>query len=66
MNDINMSRTVRWYHIFGRSYNPQWFRHELKCIRIKLHRRFRHKNKVNIKKGLEIESEPRTTGWETY
>ena len=62
----NMARTIRWYHILGKFYNPQWFRHELKCIRIKLHQRFRHKNKVTIKKGLDIELEPKTRGWETY
>ncbi len=61
-----MSKTVRWYHILGKSYNLQWFRHELRRIRTKLHRKFRHINKVNIKKGSDIEIEPKTRGWETY
>lgn len=61
-----MTNTIRWYHIIGRFYNPRWIIHELKLIRTKLHRRFRHKNKMYIKKGLDIEHEPKTIGWETY
>ncbi len=61
-----MTETIRWYHKLGKYYNLYWFRHELKCIRIELHRKFRHRNKVAVKKGLDVESEPKTTGWETY
>lgn len=61
-----MTRTIRWYHMLGRFYNPYWFRHELRHIRIKLHRKFRYRNKVAIKRGLDIEFESRTRGWETY
>ena len=61
-----MARTIRWYYLFNIFYNIYWCKHELKNIRTKLHRKFRHKNKVNIKKGLDIELEPKTRGWETY
>ena len=61
-----MSKTLRLYHKLGKYYNLYWFKHELKYIRTELHRKFRHNNKISTKKGLDIESEPKTTGWETY
>lgn len=61
-----MSKTTRWYYLFNKFYNTYWFKHELKSIRIKLHRKFRHKNKLNIKRGLDTEVESKTNGWKTY
>jgi len=61
-----MARTTRWYYRLNMVRNPYWYRHELKYVRIKLHRRYRHRNRITLRKGVDIESEPRTTGWETY
>lgn len=61
-----MTKTIRWYHKLGMSYNPYWFRHEVRYIRTLLHRRFRYNNRIAIKKWKDIEIEPRTRGWITY
>ncbi len=61
-----MTKTKRWYHNIGISYNPYWFTHELKDIRKMLHRRYRHYNRIVIKKFIDIEIEPVTKGWMTY
>lgn len=61
-----MSKTIRWYQKYDMTYNPYWHRHELKDVRIALHRRYRHRNKIAIKNGIDIELERRTTGWVTY
>lgn len=62
----NMTKTIRWYHKIGISYNPYWFRHELIYIRKMLHRKFRHNNRIAIRKYKDVEIEPRTRGWITY
>lgn len=46
-----MAKTIRWYHKLGISYNPYWYRHEVKYIRSLLHRRFRHNNRVAVNNG---------------
>lgn len=77
-----MGKTVRWYHIKEhvkkltkerkswihpwKEINPYWFRHELRCIRTELHRKYRHFNRIQIKKGRDIEKEQRTNGWMTH
>ena len=61
-----MTKTIRWYHKLGKSYNPYWFKHEVGYIRTLLHRRFRHNNRIAIRKYIDIEIEPRTRGRLTY
>ena len=75
-----MTKTIRWYNKLGISYNPYWYRHEVRYIRSLLHRRFRHNNRVAInnskklinnskmlsKKCLDIQIEPKTRGWITF
>lgn len=77
-----MSRTYRWWHrkrnafLFEKylsdltpvwkNINPFYFRHELKIIRVKLHRASRKNNKVLLQKGRDIEPEIKTNGWETH
>ena len=61
-----MTKTIRWYHKLGKSYNPYWFKHEVRYIRTLLHRRFRHNNRIAIRKYIDIEIEPRTRGRLTY
>ena len=61
-----MTKTIRWYHKLGKSYNPYWFMHEVRYIRTLLHRRFRHNNRIAIRKYMDIEIEPRTRGRITY
>jgi len=77
-----MSNTIRWYQIpkkvkkltkerkrFIHSWkyiNPFYFRHELKFIRVKEHRKYRHVNKIRIKRNMDILIEPKTNGWLTY
>jgi hypothetical protein len=61
-----MTKTIRWYHRLGISYNPYWYEHEVKYIRAMLHRRFRHSNRISIRKLLDIQIEPKTRGWVTY
>lgn len=61
-----MAKTIRWYHRLGVSYNPYWYRHEIAYIRAMLHRRFRHNNRIAIRKLLDIQIEPNTRGWVTY
>lgn len=73
-----MSKTIRWYQRLHNRVrlkiskinsweqtNPYWFRHELKKIRIKIHRQVRRDNKVRLQKGWDIEMEQRTNGWIT-
>jgi len=45
--------------------NPYWFKHETKFIRIELRRKQRHRNKIRIRKGMDILPELRTCGWES-
>ena len=61
-----MTKTIRWYHKLGISYNPYWCMHEIKYIRSLLHRRYRHNNRVAIRKSLDIQIEPKTRGWITF
>lgn len=61
-----MTKTIRWYHKLGTSYNPYWHRHEVRYIRSLLHRRFRHNNKIAIRKSLDIQIEHKTRGWITF
>jgi len=72
-----MTGTTRWYHNLGISHNPYWFMHELKEIRRVIHRRYRHNNRIAMRKlnafnqinlisTIDIEIEPRTRGWLTY
>ncbi len=61
-----MAKTKRWYYNMDISYNPYWFTHELKEIRKMLHRRYRHSNRISIRKLIDIEIEPRTRGRITY
>lgn len=74
-----MSRTLRWWNnsnikkvskriraFINSNINPFYWKHELKFIRVKLHRQFRHMNRQNIKKGLDYEKEPKTNGWMTH
>lgn len=61
-----MTKTIRWYHKLGIPYNPYWYRHEVIYIRTVLHRRFRHSNRIAIRKWLDIQIEPKTRGWVTY
>ena len=28
-----MTKTIRWYHRLGISYNPYWYRHEARYVR---------------------------------
>lgn len=68
----SMTNTMRWYHHLNTQYNPYWFMHELKKVRIELHRKYRHGNRIivkkcmTIKKYIDIEIEPKTRGWITY
>lgn len=57
-----MSDTKRWYYSFL-DYNSYWYRHEIKEIRIALHRSYRRYNKFLLKKLRDIEIEKRTCGW---
>lgn len=61
-----MGKTVRWWQKIGYEYNPYHMKHELKEIRIQIHRAIRHLNKVRIKKGVDIEAESKTCGWVSY
>ena len=61
-----MSRTIRWYHNLGISYNPYWVFHELRRIRKMLHRRYRYNNRIALRKYIDVEFEPKTRGWLTY
>lgn len=77
-----MSKTLRWWQkkknvfIFikhmgnctpvWKNINPFYFRHDLKIVRIKLHRASRRNNKVLLQKGKDIELEIKTNGWETH
>lgn len=79
---VQRGKTIRWWNIrehvkkltkdrkawihSWKYINPFWFRHELKTIRVKLHRKSRHANRIRLKKGLDIEPELRTNGWETH
>ena len=49
-----------------KNINPFYFRHDLKIVRIKLHRASRRNNKVLLQKGKDIELEIKTNGWETH
>lgn len=73
-----MSKTIRWYQRLHnrvrlkmstinswKPTNPYWFRHELRKIRVKIHRQFRRNNKIRLQKGWDIEMEPKTNGWVT-
>ena len=76
-----MSRTNRWWNkhknfirltkdrsfiLKCKDINPFYFRHELKFLRVKMHRALRRGNKIRLIKGWEIESEEKTNGWLTH
>lgn len=77
-----MGKTLRWWnkpsnrarlnirlvaHIHPwKVINPFYFKHERKEVRIEIHRETRHANRIRIKKGMDIENEIKTNGWETY
>ena len=67
-----MTNTKRWYHNLNVKYNPYWFMHELREIRRVLHRKYRHHNKIIMRKYIpmsgcmDIEIEPKTRGWITF
>lgn len=77
---VQHGKTLRWWNNprikkipsrikeFAKKWNenPFFFRHELRVIRTEMHRQFRHLNRQNIKKGRDIEKEPKTNGWLTY
>ena len=76
-----MSYTIRWYQIPGKTkkltkeqkswihpwkyINLFYFKHERKEQRIEEHRKYRHRNRIRIKKGMDILYEPKTRGWLT-
>lgn len=76
-----MGKTIRWYHKSHnimrlnrkiasmihpwKQFNPYWFKHELKFIRVKIHRQARRNNKIRLQKGWDIELEQKTNGWIT-
>jgi len=77
-----MGKTLRWFnkpqnisrlngHRAGtirpwRDTNPYYFRHELKEVRVELHRESRHANRIRVRKGQDIEPEIKTNGWNTH
>jgi len=62
-----MTNTIRWYNKLDKWYNPYYFKHELKAVRVKIHRTIRHLNRQNIHCGLfDIEKEVKTNGWISY
>jgi hypothetical protein len=77
-----MSRTIRWYQIPEKVkkltkarkvwihpwkyINPFYFRHEHKLVRVEEHRKYRHRNKIRVEKGMDIFIEPKTNGWLTH
>ncbi len=75
-----MGKTIRWWNnprmkklsarirtaINNWNVNPFYFKHELKEIRTELHRKSRHANRIRLDKGLDIEPERKTCGWETH
>jgi len=77
-----MSRTIRWYQIPERIktlpprrkawihpwkyINPFYYRHERKEARVEEHRKYRHRNRIRIAKGMDILIEPKTNGWLTH
>ena len=71
-NHSNKTRKLKAYHLeqleddgYG-AFNPFYGKHELKIIRVKIHRAVRRLNKVNLQKGREIEPETKTCGWMIY
>jgi len=64
-NNLNIKKASKRIRTFI-NLNPFYWKHELKFIRVKLHRQFRHMNRQNIKKGLDYEKEPKTNGWMTH
>ena len=60
-----MGRQRMYMHPY-KEINPFFFKHELKLIRVKMHRALRRSNKVRLIKGLEIETEEKTNGWLTH
>lgn len=80
-NMVQRGKTIRWWNIQEhlkklpkkrrplcpwKSFNPYWFRHELKVIRTEIHRKYRHLNRIRIKKGMDYEPEILTNGWLTH
>jgi len=74
-----MSRTFRWWNnprikklskrlkdLVRSKINPFYYQHEIKEVRIYLHRQFRHMNRLNVKRGIEPEKEIKTGGWLTH
>lgn len=75
-----MGKTIRWWNNprikklsakikqFAQNWNinPFYARHERKEIRVELHRESRHANRIRIDRGMDIEPERRTCGWETH
>ena len=71
-NYPNKTRKLKGRHLelleeygYG-SFNPFYYKHELKIIRVKIHRAIRQLNRVNLQKGREIEPETKTCGWMTH
>jgi len=61
LNRLRVLLTHPWKVI-----NPFFFRHERKEVRVELHRKSRHANRIRVKKGMEVEKEIKTNGWETH
>lgn len=49
-----------------KQWNPRYYRHELKILRVKLHKQTRRGNKVRLQKGWDYEPEVKTNGWMTH
>lgn len=65
-NYIHLNESKKWLIDNYPRLNPHYFKHELKIVRIKIHRSLRRKNKVNLQKGYDIEPEQKTNGWITH
>ena len=64
----NLNRTRKaWLSICPWNYiNPFYFRHENKYVRIEEHKKYRHRNRIRVDKGMDILIEPKTNGWLTH
>jgi len=60
---LNRTRKL-WLSICSWNYiNPFYYKHEKKYIRIEEHRKYRHRNRIRIDKGMDILYKPKTNGW---
>lgn len=57
---------INFYIPVWKQWNPRYYRHERKIMRVKLHRRTRRGNKMRLQKGWDIEPEIKTNGWESH